>query len=194
VVWCPPQRKPRNSGPVAGSWGLPPGTKNAFPPGMASRFSIDRGIRSIAIFEGVKGLLILLGGCGLLSLVHRDVSDVAEQLIYRMHLDPDKKYAGLFLDAVDNIDDQRLVSMALLALFISLLHLVQAYGLWRHQNWAEWLSVVSAGLLLPIEIFELARHANLLKAGMLMANLGIVVFLMYVIRNKQLRTASPGSI
>ncbi len=39
------------------------------------------GVRAVAIVEGVKAALVLLAGFGLLSLIHRDVQDVAEKII-----------------------------------------------------------------------------------------------------------------
>ena len=39
------------------------------------------GVRTVAIFEGAKGLIVLVAGFGLLSLIHRDVQAVAESVI-----------------------------------------------------------------------------------------------------------------
>ena len=38
------------------------------------------GVRMVAAFEASKGILILLAGFGLLSLVHHDVQQLAEDI------------------------------------------------------------------------------------------------------------------
>ncbi len=38
----------------------------------------EKGIRAIAIYEAVKGLIGLLAGFGLLALINRDITDFAE--------------------------------------------------------------------------------------------------------------------
>lgn len=70
---------------------------------------LSEAIRVVAIFEAVKGALILLAGFGLLSLVHRDVHALAAQLIAHAHLNPASRYPHIFLDAAshtsDSVDD-----------------------------------------------------------------------------------------
>src|SRR2546421_9699862 len=41
---------------------------------------IAAGVRVVALFEALKGALVLIAGFGLLALVHRDLEDLAERL------------------------------------------------------------------------------------------------------------------
>ena len=43
------------------------------------------GIRLVAFFEASKGALVLAAGFGLFELVHRNIRDVAEELVRRFH-------------------------------------------------------------------------------------------------------------
>ena len=45
-------------------------------------------MRAIAIFEGVKGAMVLLAGFGALAFLHRDLQVIADHIVRHLHLDP----------------------------------------------------------------------------------------------------------
>jgi uncharacterized membrane protein (DUF2068 family) len=97
---------------------------------------LSRGIRLVALFEGAKGALILLAGFGLLALVHRDLQDVADELVRRFHLNPARHYPRIFIEAAGKTTDTRLWLLAGAALLYAVFRFVEAYGLWRERRWA----------------------------------------------------------
>ena len=50
------------------------------------------GLHIVALFEGAKGVLVLLAGFGLLALIHKDVHVIAARLIANFHLNPANHY------------------------------------------------------------------------------------------------------
>jgi uncharacterized membrane protein (DUF2068 family) len=56
--------------------------------------------------------------------------------------------------------------------------LVEAYGLWHSKRWAWIFGMISAGLYIPIEIFELAKRANWAEAVLFLVNLLILIVLL----------------
>ena len=54
-------------------------------------------LRLVAVFELAKGLLVLAAGLGLLAFVHRDVEEVAGELLLHLHLNPASRIPGIFL-------------------------------------------------------------------------------------------------
>jgi uncharacterized membrane protein (DUF2068 family) len=138
------------------------------------------GIRSIAVFEALKGVVILVAGFGLLHLVHRDLQAAAEEFVRHSHLNPAHHYPKIFIEAASRTSDSRLRSLAALAFLYSSVRFVEAWGLWRLKAWAEWFAIISGGIYIPIEIFELIKHATWLRLGLLLVNLFIVVYLIYV--------------
>lgn len=137
------------------------------------------GVRSVAIFEGAKGLIVLAAGFGLLSLLHRDIDAVAESVIRHLHLNPAHRYPGIFIHAATRMDG-RLGLLAAGAFSYALFRLVEAYGLWHERPWAEWLAIVSAGLYLPVEVYELWRHLSVVGALVTAGNVGLVAGLLYI--------------
>jgi uncharacterized membrane protein (DUF2068 family) len=141
---------------------------------------LSGGIRTIAFFEALKGMLVLVVGFGLLSLVHHDLQAAAERLVRLSYLDPAHHYPRVFIEASANLNDARLRLLAALALLYAGVRFIEAYGLWRMKAWAAWLAIVSGAMYLPVEVFELIKHATFMRGGVLLINAGIVIYLVYV--------------
>jgi uncharacterized membrane protein (DUF2068 family) len=142
------------------------------------------GIRAIAVFEAAKGVLVLAAGLGLLGLVHRDVQALAEHLVQFSHLNPASKYPRIFVDASAQVTDARLWMLAGGAGAYAVIRLFEAYGLWRGRAWAEWLAVASGGLYVPVELYHIWHRFAWLKVGLLVANLAIVGYMIYALKNR----------
>jgi uncharacterized membrane protein (DUF2068 family) len=141
---------------------------------MRSTFT---GLRSIAVFEAGKGLLVLLVGCGLLALIHHDLQAHAEALVRHFHLNPASRYPRIFLHAADALTNVRLWLLAAGAAAYALLRFLIAYGLWRQRSWAKWLAAISEGIYLPVEIYELFGRVTWPKVTVLVTNIAIVTYM-----------------
>jgi len=135
-------------------------------------------VRAVALFEAVKGTLVLLTGIGALSLVHRDTQRFAEQLVGHLHLNPAKHFPRIFIDAAANLTESRLLVLAILAATYGLVRFIEAYGLWRGRRWAEWFAAVSGMIYIPFELYELFQRIDLLSVCALAVNI-LVVGLMF---------------
>lgn len=140
----------------------------------------SRGLHTIACLEALKGVLVLVVGFGLLSLVDQDLQVAAERLVRLSHLNPAHHYPRVFIEALANTTDARLKLLATLAFLYAGVRFIEAYGLWRMKAWAEWLGIASGSICLPVEIFELLKHATFLKGCVFLINAGIVSYLLYV--------------
>src|SRR5260370_29856649 len=89
-----------------------------------------RVLRTVAFFEFIKGIFVLLMGLSALMLVHRDVWLIAESLLTVLHINSDRHFALVFLDFADNVTDARLWAAAQIAFAYSTLRFTEAYGLW----------------------------------------------------------------
>lgn len=138
------------------------------------------GLRVVAIFEAAKGLLVLLVGFGLLAFIHKDLHSAAEQLVRHFHLNPASHYPQIFIDAAQNTD-RHLWAMAFSALLYSMVRVVEAYGLWHQQQWAEWFGLLTGALYIPIEVFAIIRGVTWPRVTVFVINAGIVGYLSYVL-------------
>ncbi|MDQ3196978.1 MAG: DUF2127 domain-containing protein [Pseudomonadota bacterium] len=135
------------------------------------------GVRAIAALEAAKGALVLVAGFGLLSLIHRDAQQVAEQVVSHLHLNPANRYPRIFISAAAALSDVRLMLLAVGAAAYALVRFVEAYGLWRGRRWAEWFAAVSGAIYIPFEIYELIHRASWLSIGALSVNVFVVGYM-----------------
>ncbi len=151
-------------------------------------------IRFIAFFEAFKGLVVLLAGLGLLSLLHKDLHDVAVRLVHHSHLDPASRYPRIFIDAVGHMQDSRLVWLALGAAAYSAIRLAEAYGLFYERAWAEWLAAGSGAIYVPLELFRVLRHPDWLNILMFLLNVAVVAVMVNALwRRRKARAEETGA-
>jgi uncharacterized membrane protein (DUF2068 family) len=69
--------------------------------------------------------------------------------------------------------------LAIGAIAYALLEGTEGVGLAMRRRWAEYLTVIATGILIPYELFEVVRHVTLFKIGALLLNLAVVGYLAY---------------
>ncbi|GAC1513407.1 MAG: hypothetical protein NVS1B3_17830 [Candidatus Dormibacteraceae bacterium] len=69
--------------------------------------------------------------------------------------------------------------LAIGAIAYALLEGTEGVGLAMRRRWAEYLTVIATGVLIPYELYEVIRHVTLFKAGALVLNLAVVGYLAY---------------
>ncbi|GAM09070.1 putative protein [Geobacter sp. OR-1] len=136
------------------------------------------GLHLVALFEGAKGVLVLVTGFGLLAYIHRDVHEAAAQLVRHLHLNPASHYPHVFLDLMERVHSTQLWAMAGAALVYAVVRIAEAVGLWFHQRWAEWFGVLTGGIYIPVEIYEVTRSVTWPRVTVLLVNVTIVAYLL----------------
>jgi uncharacterized membrane protein (DUF2068 family) len=144
-----------------------------------------RGVRIVAMFEAAKGLLVLFAGFGVLAFIHRDLRLAAEELVRHMHINPAKHYPRIFIDMANHLNDAHLWIMAVSALLYSTVRFVEAFGLWKQRQWAEWFAFLTGGMYIPIEVFEIVRGVTWPKATILTINAAIVIYMAHVLHRSR---------
>ena len=134
-------------------------------------------LRIVAVFEFGKGLLVLIAGLGLLAFVHRDVQNVAEELLLHLHLNPASRIPGIFVALAERVFSMDLWVLALGAAVYAAVRIAEGYGLWFDREWAEWLGAASGLIYVPFELYELARGVTALKVATFGVNLLVVAVL-----------------
>lgn len=137
----------------------------------------SRALRSIALFEGFKGLAALAIGIGLIELLHHDLRHLVLELVGHFGLDPTQSFPTLLLHYADVLNHTPLDTLELLLAAYLLTRMVEAYGLWQQKVWGEWLGALSGGLYVPFELQHLWHEPSGLGVAILAINLLIVGFL-----------------
>jgi uncharacterized membrane protein (DUF2068 family) len=147
---------------------------------LPGKKNITKGIRTVALFEAFKGIIILLAGFALLRLVHGELQLIADHIVRHLHMNPARHNPHIFLDAIAGMTDSRIKYLAVFAFLYSVVRFIEAYGLWHLKTWAEWFAILSGGIYIPIELIGLFRHATITKGSIFAINLFIVLYLIYV--------------
>lgn len=146
-----------------------------------------RALRTIAVFEAAKGIIVLAASLGCLSLLRVDLHHVAVTLIEHFGLRPDQHYPSIVLHYSDVLANTSLRSLVLLATGYVVLRFAEAYGLWYQRAWGQWLGALSGGLYVPFELWHLVHRPSPLGAAVLALNLLVVGFLAYVLWRERRR-------
>jgi uncharacterized membrane protein (DUF2068 family) len=157
------------------------------------------GLRGIALLEAAKGLLAVIVALWLVSLLHKDIQNVAEHLLRVLHkifrLNPDGRLAREIIRGARRVTRGNLHLWIGGTILYSGIRFAEATGLWLEKQWAEWFALISGCLYLPIEIYELAHHATPIKWAVFATNLLIVAYLAWLLRDlhmqRKLRETAP---
>ena len=149
---------------------------------MTQKMKGPRGLLVIAAFKFIKGLALLALAIGALKLLHKDVAAEVAQWIDILRVDPHNHYIQMVLEKLGMVDDRKLKALSVGTFFYSALFLTEGVGLALRKRWAEYLTILSTASLLPLEVYEIAKHADLARIVVLLANVAIVVYLVLEVR------------
>ncbi len=140
--------------------------------------STKRGLKAVAILEASKGLISLIVGLGIHELTGKDIALVMESLLSHLHLNPGSQIPEVILQGASTLSNSNLTLIAIGALAYSVIRFVEAYGLWNEFIWTEWFALVSGGIYLPFEFYEVVMRKDGLSVFVLSINI-VVVWYMY---------------
>lgn len=140
------------------------------------------GLHVIALLEASKAMLALLAATGLEILGPQPLRDGVNALIRRFSLDPDHGTLPSLLNTISP-DAVHLAAAAMIG--YGLLHLVEAWGLWKAKAWASWLGCLTASIYLPFDIYAIVRHPGWASWSVLAINLIVVYVLARDLRKRR---------
>ena len=142
---------------------------------------VRQALRAVALFEALKGGIVLAAGFGLLSLLGRDAEDFAEHVVNRLHLNPAHHYPQIFIQAMADMTNTHILLIAGFAALYATVRFVECYGLWLGRRWAEWFAALSGAVYIPVEVYELAHRITWLRITALVLNLAVVAYMVWLL-------------
>lgn len=142
------------------------------------------GLRWIAIFEAIKGFVVLLAGFGILEFLHRNLGNIGHIFLRYAGLGSHHPYRMALLQLLAGVTDQKIMWLAAGIVAYSALRLAEAYGLWKERLWARWLGVATGGLYLPYEFYELHHKFGWIKMALTAGNIIVVIYLALSLRSR----------
>jgi len=148
-------------------------------PQAVDRRASAAGLRTVAVFEASKGVLVVVLAIVLIA-VRGQIEDYTEDFLYALHLDPDRRFARMIMEAASKLSDARAWTVALAAATYATVRFVEAWGLWNLRVWAEWFALLSGTLYLPWEILKVAERATWERVAVLVINVAIVLYMLFI--------------
>jgi uncharacterized membrane protein (DUF2068 family) len=144
----------------------------------------DRWLLLIAVFKLIKSIVLVAAGVGALRLLHRDVAEVVERWIDVLRVDPDNRFIHSVLVKVLTVNDRSLKEISAGTFAYAALFLTEGTGLLLRKRWAQYFTIIVTGSLLPLEVYELMRHASVAKLLVILLNVAIIGYLVVRLRRE----------
>jgi uncharacterized membrane protein (DUF2068 family) len=142
----------------------------------------SRGLLVIAAFKLLKGLALLAVGIGAHTLIDKDLAAVVEHWVNVFRVDPNNHYLQALLERFTDLSPQRLRAVSFGTFFYSALLLTEGVGLALGQRWAEYFTIIATSSFIPLEIYEIFHHPNIMKVVVLLINAAVVGYLVLELR------------
>ena len=141
-------------------------------------------LRLIAAERAIRGVILIAAGAYLFGHLHSDLGKLADRWMRRVELDPNRHFLRRVVEHLHHVTTNEVKIFAFLAVAYGVLELVEGVGLWLDKLWAEYLTVIATSLLVPLELYELARKPSMWKAIGITVNVLIVIYLAHRLRRR----------
>jgi len=148
--------------------------------------STKMGLKLVASLEASKGLLTILVVFALHKYGGQDLQHGVEVLISHLHLNPANYFLQEITQGLGNLTQEKNFTLILAgtSAYVTI-RFIEAYGLWHAYRWTEWFSLLSGGLYIPFELYELFTNPNLLTVIVLLINLMVVCYMYRIVNTEQ---------
>lgn len=148
------------------------------------------GLRLIAGFKLVQGVLLCLVGTGLLILITKDPDAEVARWLAALQIDTNNELVRNLSTRLDAISPLKFERLGIAAFIYAGMLLFEGTGLLLQKRWAEFLTIFVTGSFLPLELLEVARHFTLAPVILLLANGAVVWYLVHALKLKHRQNAA----
>ena len=141
----------------------------------------------IGLFKLFKALLLIAVGVGAIKFLHKDLGGTVLHWVEVLRFDPDNQYVHRLLLRVFRVTPKQLKELSVGTFLYAGLFATEGIGLLLRRHWAEYFTIVTTGALIPLEIYEMAKHFTGIKLGVTVINILIVWYLIARVRSRSRR-------
>lgn len=168
-------------GTVRSGFELPETMSESNPHLDLERQKHNRGLVLIAAYKFLLAALFVAVGVGALRLLHKDIDDVIGHLGDMLRFNPESKFVNFLYDKATIINDPLLKRIGALAFSYAVVSFVEGIGLYLEKAWGEYLTLAITASFLPWEIFEVIHRHTFVRAGLLVVNVAVFIYLLRIV-------------
>jgi uncharacterized membrane protein (DUF2068 family) len=139
------------------------------------------GLVLIAAYKLLGALLFIAVGVGALRLLHKDIDDVVWRMIGDLKMNPESRLVNFIFEKAELLNDPILRRIGFGAFCYAAVGILEAIGLYLEKAWGEFLTLVITASFLPFEIHEIMRRLTPMRVGLLVANILVLVYLIWML-------------
>ena len=144
--------------------------------------AIDRGVHAVIFGLLAAALTVIDTKLFDLQSFARDAADRLDGVASNTGPHASHDVLSRELHRIADLRQGTITTLAITASAYCIVEGVEAVGLWKERRWAEYLTVVATAGFLPFEIRELADRVSVFRAGALVVNVVILVYLVWTKR------------
>jgi uncharacterized membrane protein (DUF2068 family) len=141
----------------------------------------------IAAFKLLQAGLFVAIGVGALHLVHVDIDDALTRLLGILRFNPESHLVNFLLVKASILDARMLRRISAVVFAYAGLGLTEGIGLYLEKAWAEYFTLILTGSFLPLEVFEIFRRLTWTRAGLLIINTMVFIYLFNLVASRSRR-------
>ncbi len=134
-------------------------------------------LKFIIGYKAFSGIVELVIAFGFFKLINQNVEKAFTRLAMNFNLDIDNRILSSVMKQIEMMGNGTIVSITFIVLFLGVLNLTEAWGLHLKRRWAEWLTVIATGVLIPFELYKVVVRITFFKVVILVLNTAIVYYL-----------------
>lgn len=151
----------------------------------SSRPHHNRWLVLIAVFKLAQAVLFIAMGVGLRRLLHKDIADALENLVYHLRFNPESRLVNFILEKAASVDDKMLRRISAVFFLYAAVDFVEGTGLYLEKVWAEFVTLAITASFLPWEIYEVHRRLTWPRVSLLAINALVLWYLAKLIWDRQ---------
>ena len=141
----------------------------------------------IGLFKLFKAILLIAVGIGAIKLLDKDLSSTVMHWVQVLRVDPENRYLHGILLRIFRVTPKQLKELSVGTFLYAGLFLIEGGGLLLRKHWAEYFTIITTGLFIPLEVYELAKHFTTVKLAVTVINVLIVWYLIARVRSRSKR-------
>lgn len=146
------------------------------------RHQHDRFMQAIAVFKFLKAILFILAALGAFGLMQHGVAERAREWGSALVFTSGQHLIRRSIAFVTGLSREKIGALGLVALFYAALFATEGTGLWLERRWAEYLTVIATGSLIPFEVWEIVHGPTPMRFAAFALNVAVLVYLILRLR------------
>jgi uncharacterized membrane protein (DUF2068 family) len=131
----------------------------------------------IIAFKAFKAVTLTALGIALVAAHRSDPVEALVRLAIAVHLPLTSRLFQRLAQSTGDLTPTKETALALTAFGYATLMGTEGVALYLRRPWARWFTIIATSSLIPFEIYAIIREVDPIRVLVLVANIGIVVYL-----------------